>query len=191
MGTLKSAVISRKTIVVWENLSDYQAKEVCDKLLDIMKLYQRYTTGLSPEEKSRISAPISYENKKYILPMYKHGVFVLNTAKNEDGKYIGSPILNGDELYEHLSALNNAEVIIQNRIKTLERMPEYVWTNLEFSNILRTFVLSPNPNPEDFVKSLNSDNLSQMYKNFLTDVGISLKTAERINLIENDCDLDR
>lgn len=185
---MNAAIINKKTIVVWNNLSESEKNKLVTTLENIIKAYQARTRDVSEQGLKRAAIPIPLDKGKYLTVLHKNGNFILSTTKT--GKNIShTPLLNGDELFEHIDRLEKAKDVVNTRITVLENIPNSKWENTIFADAVRTYLLLPSPNPEDFVESLKKDNLSDMYKKFLEDVGVSLARAEKIDIREDDYEL--
>ena len=88
-------------------------------------------------------------------------------------------IINGDKLYESISILRNYKRNIDKRINIISKMSSYEWVNLSITQAVDSYLISPNINPENFVKSLTTGNLPETYKKFLSNVGIALESIEK------------
>ena len=100
---------------------------------------------------------------------------------NKDSKdaFVASPIINGDEIYESLEYIRAVyKTEIAKRIGLYKSRPMEKWINITYNKDTEAYLLSPRPNPEDFVEKLKQDNLSKMYRDFLDEVGAALKLPE-------------
>lgn len=71
--------------------------------------------------------------------------------------------------------MENCKEDLSEHIVMSIKCPKSKWMELPFNKATEQYLLSPNISPTDFVKSLQSGNLPDMYKKFLENVGISLK----------------
>ena len=182
---MNAAIINKKTIVVWNNLSESEKNKLVTTLENIIKAYQARTRDMSEQDLKRAATPIPLDKGKYLTVLHKNGNFVLSTTKT--GKNISHiPLLNGDELFEHIDRLEKAKDVVNTRITVLENIPNSKWENMTLADTVHSYLLSPNPNPEDFVESLKRGDLPDMYRKFLNDVGIALQSAEKIDVREDD-----
>lgn len=188
MGAL---ILNKKTIVVWNELTKSQSAELENVLLDVIREYQKCLHNVG-DVKGNLSVPIpTDENGKYLSVVQKNGNILVYTSKVKNGEYSGTPILNGDYLYSQINTIRGAyKHAIQRAVGIFTKNHE-AWINIKYSQNTGSFLLSPNPNPEDFVESLKQGNLSDMYRKFLDDVGVALEGAEKVDIREDDYGLDR
>lgn len=168
-----------KTIIVYESLTNNQIKELKEALTQMLKWYDEY------DAKDTIKTPIPIKLKQsnqYLSIVYKNGSTITST-NNSNHKYNYSPIINGDSLYESLNIIKNCKEDLKQYIETSLKYPEMEWMNLPYNKAYEDYLLSPNINPENFVKSLTTGNLPETYKNFLSNVGIALESIKKENQI--------
>lgn len=166
---MKVATIN-KTIVVWEKLNDKEAKELISTLSEMLSYYASKHTA------SQVSFPLK-DDFNYLSIIYKNGYSVLSVIKNKQQMPVTitcSPILNGDKLYESLPILKNYQRNIDKRLRIIKNFSNYEWINLSINKEIDNYLLSPNINPDNFIKSLQKGTLSETYRKFLSEVGIAL-----------------
>ena len=172
---IKSATLGKTIFLIWEYLTDEQVVRLQKALKNILSTYQQSTK----EYNTNPAVPIRlYQKSHYLVVMYKNGNLLVSAnkiTKNDKPRYNYKPIRNGDFLYASISMLEKCQPIIKRFVKTSMLCPKSQWIVLPFVKATEQYLLSPNINPVDFVKSLQSGNLPDMYKNFLENVGISLK----------------
>lgn len=179
-------IINKKTIVVWENLGQNEIAELESVLTGIIKEYQRVLHNLG-DTKGNLSIPIPIDRHgNYLSVVQKNGNILVYTSKNKDGEYVGTPIINGDELYHHIGAIRSLYKKAIGKMSRIFSNNHEAWINIKYVQNTNTFLLAPNPNPQDFVENLNNNNLSQMCQNFLRDVGLALPEAKRIEIPKDD-----
>ena len=153
-----------KTIIVWNNLSKEEAKDLIDILSNILSYYA------------------SKQTDKYIPIPLKDDYNMLSVIKDKTKnptQISCSPIINGDKLYESINILRNYKRNIDKRINIISKMSSYEWVNLSITQAVDSYLISPSINPENFVKSLTTGNLPETYKKFLSNVGIALESIEK------------
>ena len=64
--------------------------------------------------------------------------------------------------------------IVKELTTNKDEYPDTKWIQLPYNQAFETYSLSPNINPQDFIKHLQNNTLSDFQKKFLKDVGISL-----------------
>lgn len=169
-----------KTILVWKNLNENQANELINALHSIINNYVNLNTN--------ISIPILLKQKFHYLVVVSKGENVILSASkintNKENNFLCSPILNGDFLYESLAYIKDCQKDMEMRLHTSKQMPYYEWVNLISNKSFDSYLLSPNMNPEDFIKSLQTNQLSNMQMQFLKDVGIALQENNNSLTIE-------
>ena len=181
---MKAAILNKKTVVVWNDISDEEAEHLLHTLTDIIKSYQKAVKDLGNELQG-VAIPIPCDNEgRYISVVHKNGNIVLSTTRT-DGSYVFTPLLNGDTLYKNIDLLEDGTYDISKRVNVHKKNHE-LWINGIYSNAVRSYLLSPNPNPQDFIESLKRGDLPGMYRKFLDDVGVALKDAEKIDVREDD-----
>ena len=164
-----------KTIIVWNNLSKEEAKDLTDSLSNILSYYA------SKQTDKYIPIPLK-DDYNYLAIINKNGYNMLSVIKDKTKnptQISCSPIINGDKLYESISILRNYKRNIDKRINIISKMSSYEWVNLSITQAVDSYLISPNINPENFVKSLTTGNLPETYKKFLSNVGIALESIEK------------
>ena len=168
-----------KTILVWNELSDKQASRVITALKDIISKYRLLTnnSGLNRP------IPIALKNdNNYLCLIKKHNEIFVCSTKISNNKtitpYVYNAIINIDFLYKSIEMLENAFDDLQSHIDILQRFPNTEWIKLPFNKAFEDYCLSPNINPENFIKNLERGTLSEMSKQFLRDVGFALEDSE-------------
>ena len=183
---MEAMIINKKTIVVWNNLEQNEVAEIENVLTDIIREYQRVLHGFE-NLKGNLSIPIPIDKYgNYLSVVQKNGNILVYTSKNKNNAYVGVPIINEDEIYAHIGAIRRLYK------KTIEKMSNIfsknheAWIHIKYTQDTESFLLSPTPNPEDFVASLSQEDLPQMYRDFLCDVGLALPKAKEIEIPEDD-----
>lgn len=168
-----------KTILVWNKLNDKEIIRLVNSIKDIIKIYRdNYIT----QNDNRL-VPISLiEEGNYLCIMKKNNEIMCTVSEEfDDLKNIHfnyKHIINADILHKSIELLENAHDDIKTHIKILNKFPETEWIKLKFAQDYETYLLSPNMNPEDFIKSLQNDSLPNMYKQFLQEAGFSLEIKD-------------
>lgn len=172
------AIAIGKTIIVYNYLSENQIKELLDslkKIIEICRMNENYKYVETP-------IPITIPNHSYLCIIKKHNEILISVTKNIKNEFQYTPILNGDELYKYINLLNNNEVRLNNRIDMIYKVKEKSeWVKLPYNEAFESYSLSPNINPQDFIKALEKGTLSELYKNFLKNVNISLSNTQISN----------
>ena len=124
-----------KTILVFEKLPWIQRQELCSA---IKQMEDNYDSIIRNMDYKRITIPIRLkESGKYLCLIDACGTTTVAMYKNEK-RYLGNPIINGDDLYNSINLIKNSSFLIQERInaskiywiiKVLEGLP----------NLLRVF----------------------------------------------------
>lgn len=84
--------------------------------------------------------------------MKKHDHIVVSVSKQNKSLSF-SPILNGDELFNYAEFIKfTAEKDIKQRFKIIKLYPKSEWVKLPYVQAFEEYALSPNINPQDFVK---------------------------------------
>ena len=169
------AVSIGKNIVVWDKLTDAQAKEVIEALIEVIENYRKLAT----EEIKNNALPITLVTpNQHLCVVKKHKEVMISTTikTNNNGTYIFgfNYILNADTLYKSLDILRKSEKYLKRSINILEKQ-SYKLTDLPIQKALDVYFLTPNINPENFIKHLESKTLSEESKQFLRDVGFALE----------------
>ena len=160
-----------KTILVWNRLSDSEIKRIINSLTKIIENYRKRTNGLG------FSKPIPiplYSNNTYLSIVLKHNEIFVSTTRN-DKKWDFNPIINCDELYKSIELIE--EYDIAKYMSICEKYPDTKWVELPYNRAFEEYSLSPNINPQDFIKHLQSNSLSEFQKHFLSQVGIALDSS--------------
>ena len=159
-----------KTILIWEKLTDAQVKELQAALSEILKNYKELNTNMA--------LPLTLKEKfQYLVVMQKENNVIVSSSKigqDPNSKFVYSPILNGDVLYNSIEQLKCAKREMLKRCNVCNKLPHHKWINLEFNKSIESYLLSPNMNPVDFIQALQSGNPPVMYKKFLENVGFAL-----------------
>ena len=109
-----------KTILIWENLTDVQVKELQKTLNDIILNYQELNTNMA--------IPLTLKEKfQYLVVMQKGNNVIVSANKivqEPNSKFIYSPILNGDALYNSIEQLKCAKREMLKRCKICNHASE-------------------------------------------------------------------
>ena len=124
--------------------------------------------------------PIALKNdNNYLCLIKKHNEIFVCSTKTSNNKtitpYVYNAIINIDFLYKSIEMLENAFDDLQSHIDILQRFPNTEWIKLPFNKAFEDYCLSPNINPENFIRNLEKGTLSDMSKQFLRDVGFALE----------------
>lgn len=172
------ADILGKTILVWDKLSVAKVQEIKGLLVSLLDYYASQNINIG------IPIPLLAKNT-YLTLCNKNENLILYTSKLENEKYLFTPIINLDELYLSKNLLERGFAKINNRMNAKQYMPQYDWINIDFNKAVKSYLLSPNMNPQDFIKSLNNKNQSGLYKKFLHDINISLNNINSQDKIQD------
>lgn len=168
-----------KTILVWNRLSDSEISRIIDSLTKTIEDYRKRTNGLG------FSKPIPiplYNDNTYLSIIIKHDEIFVSTTRN-DKKWDFNPIINCDELYKSIELIE--EYDINKYISICEKYPDTNWVKLPYNKTFEDYAMTPNINPQDFIKHLQSNSLSEFQKHFLTQVGISLDSPQYSSDLQN------
>jgi len=168
-----------KTILVWNQLSDVEIGELITVLKNIIKNYRT----LNNDKVNNRPIPIALTQKNEYLCVLKKREEILvcstktitNTGENS---YNYNFVINADSLYSSLYFLKDSFNYLQDHIRVLEKFPNTEWIKLPFNKAFEDYCLSPNINPENFIRNLERGTLSDMSKQFLRDVGFALEDSE-------------
>lgn len=158
-----------KTIIVWERLSDEEATRLVKAITHIVLDYQEKTSG----DGCKKPIPIALLNKGSHLAIIKKQNEIIVSTNKFNGKWSFMPILNGDELYPSVALLERYSC--KKYLTIYERYPNTIWIKLPFNKAFEEYSLSPNINPQNFIRHLETGTLSETYKQFLRDVGLALE----------------
>ena len=185
---MNAAIVNKKTIVIWDRLLPSQSEDLLRTLSSMLSIY---SANLPKNNGNEYPIPFALNTPgEYITAIHKNGVAMLFTAKHSE-EFYGVPVINGDELYRSIEQLKATYVrTIHKRTKLYRQYSNSQWIQIKFNKDIESFLLSPNPNPEDFIEKLKKDSLPEMYRKFLDDVGVALKSPETVN-INIDIDIDR
>ena len=163
-----------------------EALELTKVLSDVIREYQKHLHKID-SPKGNLSIPIpTNDDDRYISIVQKNGNILIHTSKNTDGNYYGVPILNGDYLYTQLETIKRIYKKTIHRMSGIFTKNHEAWIHIKYTQDTEKFLLSPAPNPENFVADLVQGNLPQMYRIFLHDVGLALPEAKEIEIPEDD-----
>ena len=161
-----------KTIIIWDKLNDDELIRLLKALSNLISKYKIYTNNKGYDRP--IPVPL-YKDYTYLGIIKKHNEIVVSISKlDESWKFI--PILNGDELYKSIERIEVYNM--KPYLKSYEKFPDTYWIKLPYNQAFETYALSPNINPESFIKNLEKGTLSSYEKQFLKEVGISLEKQE-------------
>lgn len=169
------AISLGKTILIWDRLNDSEIERIIKGLIKIIKEYRVLTNGYG--YKRPIPIPLYKENNYLSLVFKNHEVFLSTTRK--DSEWFFNPIINCDELYSSIEFIE--EYNINKYYSICEKYPDMKWVKLPYNKAFESYLLSPNINPQDFIKALEKGTLSELYKNFLKSVNISLSSTQISN----------
>jgi len=168
-----------KTILVWDKLKDDEVIRLIKALKHLILNYRNCTEGIGYEK----PIPVYLYNKGIFLAIIKkHNEIIISTSK-KNGEWIFNPILNGDELYESIKLIEKYDS--KQFLQIYDYFPNTTWINLPYNQAFETYALSPNINPENFIKHLEEHTLSDFYKDFLKEVGLSLTECSYQKEVEN------
>ena len=163
-----------KTIIVWNNLSKEEAKDLIDILSNMLSYYA------SKQTDKYIPIPLK-DDYNYLSIINKNGYNMLSVVKDKTknpAQISCSPIINGDKLYESISILRNYKRNIDKRVNIISKMSSYEWVKLSMTQTVDSYLISPNINPDNFIKNLQKGTLPETYRKFLSDVGIALDNMQ-------------
>ena len=164
-----------KTILVWNKITDSQAKELTESLAKLIQICRNNEHYLDVQ----VPIPITLPNNSYLCIIKKRNEVLISITKNKLSKSIEyMPILNGDILYQYIDIVKSSELILNNRIDMSYKKPKSFWIEIPFSQAFESYCLSPNINPEDFIKNMEKDTLSEASKKFLRDAGFALENSD-------------
>lgn len=116
--------------------------------------------------------PVPLFNRgNYLSILYKHNEIIVSSTRNK-GEWKFNPIINCDQLFKNIELIENYDM--KQFIDICNEYPDTKWIQLPYNQAFETYSLSPNINPQDFIKHLQNNTLSDFQKKFLKDVGISL-----------------
>lgn len=176
-----NSLLIGKTIIVYNRLSDTQAIELVNSLKEIILTCRKNILF----DSINTPIPITIPNHSYLCVVKKHNEILLSVTKNKERNIEYLPILNGDELYKYISIIKNSTEIINNRINMLSITKNVNWVKLPYNKAFEEYTLSPNINPQDFIKHLQLNSLSEFQKHFLTQVGIALDSPQYSDDLES------
>lgn len=161
-----------KTIIIWDKLNDSEISRFINAIFNLISSYKQYTNN----EGYNKPIPIKlFDKNQYLGILKKHNEIVISISKlNKNWNFI--PILNADELYKSLDAIEQYN--LQKYLKSYEKFPDTYWIKLPYNQAFESYSLSPNINPENFIKNLEKGTLSNQDKQFLKEVGISLEKQD-------------
>ena len=168
------AITIGKTILIWDKLTNEQITELKQSLIQILKWYD----NICKNYKMDIPIPIKLKQKNQYLSIVTKNNYTLlstNMVKQSSARiYNYSPIVNGDILYDSIYILKNCKEDLEQYVKTSLKYPKIEWMKLPYIEAYENYLLSPNINPDNFIKSLQKGTLPETYRKFLSDVGIAL-----------------
>ena len=176
-----NTILIGKTIIVYNRLSDIQVIELVNSLKEIILTCRKNILF----DSVNTPIPITIPNHSYLCVIKKHNEILLSVTKNKERGIEYLPILNGDELYKYISIIKNSPDIINNRINMLSITKNVDWVKLPYNKAFEDYAMTPNINPQDFIKHLQSNSLSEFQKHFLTQVGISLDSPQYSSNLQN------
>lgn len=162
---------------MWNKLSDEKASKIIQALKNIILSYRELA------DSNIFSKPIPIvleESNHYLCVLKKHKEIMICSTKitNNNGKvYNYNAILNADYLYNSLSLLEDSYEDMQRHVNILQKFPQTKWIELPFSQSFEHYCLSPNINPENFIKHMELGTLSDTYKQFLEEAGFALQNS--------------
>jgi len=173
-----------KTILVWNKLSDEEILRLIASLKQILNDYRNFTKLIDTDKPIPINLK---DDNQYLCIIKKNSEIFLCATKNKN-EYSYNTIINADFLFKSIDLLENCKCLLKQRINTTQIFSNTKWIELPSIKSFEEYLLTPNINPESFIRNLKNNTLSDMSKRFLEDVGISLQKSDFSKDLQNSID---